>query len=196
MPWIIGVTLLSIVGIWLAAAVAVGDLSVLRRQRRPDAPAGGIAPLSGAHSAALGHVPLGEWHGYPDGYVLPEPPSDLGAWRVGDPIVVTRIVRHEGGYGWLCAECQSTWTARMPTIFVYESIESAQRDLTYHAENECTALEPSATTVDAAIPSQQLHRHVPEYFLYPEDCDHLNGQIKMPGEAFGRCAHCGTPGVG
>lgn len=202
MAWIIAVAALGVVCLWLIASVAVGDLRLWRRQGHPDAPADPAESLSGAHSAAPGHL-LGEWHGYPDGYVTPDhsaAPPDLGYWDLTDPIVVTRVVRYGGGYGWVCAEDCRTWldVHRSPEPVVFDNVDSARHDLDYHTTHECSALEHSGGGASfGAIPGQQLYRREQEVYPFvPDDCEHLNGQIKLPGEDFGRCAHCGLPGMG
>lgn len=191
--WVIGLAVLAMVALWLSAAAAVGDLRPWRLRDHPDAPPASVAALSEAYGAA-------GWHrrGVPAG---PPPLQAFTQYAPGEPIVVTRVVQYGTGYGWVCAEDQRSWITiqgERNQPFVFEDVDSALIDLRYHCEHGCSALvNMSGPPAGSFIPARLLYRYEPEaYEVSPETCPHVNGTVKLPGEGFDRCAHCGTPGRG
>lgn len=197
---LIWAAVLGAVGV-AAGALATGrlgdpprSLSLPKRRGRRVAPARAGTAASGAHTAA--------------GELLHQAqvaPDDLGRWALGQPIVVTRVVAFESeeagdGYGWVCAECMSCWLDNPGRRFVlpvpiFYDLLTARDDLRYHAEHECPALEqqgphPAPT---GAIPAHLLYAMGVDDDRGPDPatCEHSNGNVTMPGEAFERCANCG-----
>jgi hypothetical protein len=137
-----------------------------RRGRRV-APGGHGTAARRAHTAAhAAPGALGDWHGYPDGWVsipAPDPARDAwlaaggdprdwpptmatpevgGDWVPGHPITVSRVVQHGGSYGWVCARCQLGWvdvlTVRdLPLLKGYHSVGLAAGQLRHHQEFLC-----------------------------------------------------------